>query len=80
MFEAHDLKDLGLKLNEMSKKGQWDEMTDEISDDVVRYFAAVGRYDEIAVAVKERFGGLTDVIACEPGLPADVIKDIQNIQ
>ena len=79
VFEAHDLKDLGLKLNDMSKKGQWDAMTDEISDDVVRYFAAVGRHDEIANAIRERFGGLTDVIACEPGTPKEVIQDIQKI-
>ncbi len=79
VFEAHDLKDLGLKLNDMSKKGQWDAMTNEISDDVVRYFAAVGRHDEIAEAIRERFGGLTDVIACEPGTPTEVIQDIQKI-
>ena len=79
VFEAHDLKDLGLKLNEMSKQGQWQEMTKEITDDIVHLFAAVGRYDEIAVAIEKRFGGLVDVVSCEPQMPKQVIQDIQKI-
>ena len=38
VFEAHGWQDLGQKLNDMSKKGQWQDMTKEISDDVVREF------------------------------------------
>ncbi len=48
VLEAHGLQDLGHKLNAMSKAGQWEEMTREIPDDVVRLFAAVGTYDVIA--------------------------------
>ena len=78
VFEVHGLEDLGLKLNDMSKKGQWDDMTQQISDDVVRLFTAVGRYDEITEAIKARFGGVADVISCE-GLPRDLVKDINDI-
>lgn len=80
VFEAHDLKDLGLKLNDMSKKGQWELMTKEITDDIVHLFSAVGRYDEIAVAIEKRFGGLVDVISCEPQMPKQVLQDIQKIE
>ena len=79
VFEAHDLKDLGLKLNDMSKKGQWASMTQEITDDIVHLFSAVGRYDEIAIAIEKRFGGLVDVISCEPQMPKQVIREIQRI-
>ncbi len=78
VFETHDLQDLGHKLNDMSKKGQWDQMTDEISDDVVRLFCAVGKHDEIASAIKERFGGIADMVSCD-GLPKDLIQDIAEI-
>ena len=44
VFESHGLEDLGHKLNDMSKQGRWDEMTQEVSDDVVSLFA-VGRHD-----------------------------------
>ena len=52
VFEAHGWQDLGHKLNDMSKKGQWQEMTKEIPDDIVHHFCAVGRYSEIRDAVQ----------------------------
>lgn len=79
VFETHGLEDLGLKLNDMSKKGQWDEMTPEISDDVLDLFCAAGRHDEIADVIEERFGGMTDVVGCDSSTPADLIQDIQAI-
>ena len=79
VFEVHGLEDLGLKLNEMSKNGQWDDMTGEIPDDVVRLFAAVGRHDELVNAITERFGGLTDIVGLPDDTPPDVIQDIQAI-
>jgi len=85
VFEEHGLHDLGEKLNHMSKTNQWDAMTDEISDDVVHLFAAVGRHDELCNAVETRYGGLVDSISIgtpvdEPGgLPTDLIADIQRI-
>ncbi len=85
VFAAHGLEDLGEKLNHMSKAGQWDAMAAEVSDDVVNLFAAVGRHDQLAAAMTDRFGGLVDTVGAgtpvdEPGgLPPDLIKDIQSI-
>ena len=72
------LEDLGHKLNDMSKKGQWDEMTAEVSDDVVRLFAAVGRHDEICEAIEERFGDIVDAVSCDC-LPKGLVQDIAAI-
>ena len=71
--------DLGHKLNDMSKKGQWDQMTQEIPDDVVNLFAAVGRHDEIASAISERFGGIADVVAMPENSPPDLLQDIAQL-
>ena len=79
VFEVHGLQDLGLKLNDMSKKGQWDEMTHEIPDDVVHLFAAVGRHDELVAALSERFGGMTDIVGLPEDTPPDVIQDVLAI-
>ena len=43
VLEAHDLEELGLKLNQMSRNNQWDQMAQEVTDDIVHLFAAVGR-------------------------------------
>jgi len=78
VFAIHGLEELGHKLNDMSKKGQWDDMSAEISDDVVRLFSAVGRHDEIGAAIAQRFGGVADVISCD-GLPPGLIQDLAAI-
>ncbi|MFK8050676.1 MAG: TIGR03617 family F420-dependent LLM class oxidoreductase [Halioglobus sp.] len=85
VLEHHDLGDLGRKLNSMTKAGQWDDLAAEVSDDVLSLFTAFGRYDQIAAAVEERFGGVIDMLYASlsadnlPAIPADVLQDIQKI-
>ncbi|MFT7646242.1 MAG: putative F420-dependent oxidoreductase [Candidatus Poriferisodalaceae bacterium] len=85
VLEQHDLLDLGQELNHLSKNNGWDQMAGKVDDDVVRLFAAVGRHDQIAAAVEERFGGITDAIGASASpeipadLPPDVIQDIQRL-
>jgi probable F420-dependent oxidoreductase len=85
VLEVHGLGDLGRKLNAMTKAGQWDRIAAEVSDDVVNLFAAVGRHDEIAKAITERFGGLVDSIGASANsskpadMPPDLLQDLANI-
>lgn len=85
VFEEHGLGDLGRKLNAMTKAGQWNQIAAEISDDVVHLFAAVGRHDQIAKAIAERFGGLVDSISASANsakpadLPPDLLQDLAKI-
>ncbi|MED5340130.1 MAG: hypothetical protein VYD60_01355, partial [Pseudomonadota bacterium] len=78
VFEAHGWQDLGQKLNDMSKKGQWQDMTGEISDDVVREFCAVGRFDEIEKEISRRFAGPIDVISMPSDTPSDLIMALKQ--
>ena len=85
VLEHHGLGDLGRKLNAMTKEGLWDKLAAQISDDTLQLFAAIGRYDQIAKAIKTRFGGCTDMIYSnlsagkEGMLPTDLLQDIQNL-
>lgn len=79
VFEVHGLEDLGHKLNDMSKKGQWEQMTKEIPDDVVHLFAAVGRHDELVGALTNRFGGRVDIVGLPDDTPPDVIQDVRSV-
>ncbi len=86
VWEAHGLEDLGKKLHKMSREKLWDKMPKEIDDDVVRLFAAVATYENIAKQVEIRFGGTSDAISSgiretdDPGIPSDLIKDLQKIK
>ena len=79
VFEAHGWQDLGHKLNDMSKKGQWQEMTREIPDEVVHHFCAVGRYSEIGDAVQERFSGPINVISLPADAPPDLVRELRGL-
>jgi probable F420-dependent oxidoreductase len=87
VLDAHDLGDLGRKLNEMSKRGEWEAMTKEIPDDVVQLFCAVGDYTVIAGEIEKRFGGLSDTVSARMAAaqdgdhewPSGLVQDIQRI-
>ena len=85
VLEVHGLQELGQKLNVMSKAGQWDKMAGEISDDVVRLFAAVGTHRDLAREIERRFGDVSDAVALSGGygvrqdIPPDLIQDIRRI-
>ncbi len=85
VLAVHGLEELGQKLNAMSKAGRWDEMAGEITDDVVRLFAAVGTHRELATAIERRFGGVSDSVGLSGGygvrqdIPVDLVQDIRRI-
>ena len=85
VLELHGLGDLGRELNAMSKAGQWGEMASRVSDDVVRLFAAIGTHAQIADAIAERFGGLSDALTLRADattgddVPPDLIQEIKRI-
>ena len=62
----------------MSVTNQWDKMAAEISDDVVRIFAACGTYEQLPNAIEQRFGGAADSIDIhfEPDTPAGLVREL----
>jgi probable F420-dependent oxidoreductase len=85
ILALHGLDELGLKLREMSLAGRWDAMAAEVSDEVVRIFAAVGTYDRIVGEIDQRYGGLADSIeinfpaGTSAGLQRELLADIRRI-
>ena len=86
VLSAHGWDDLGAKLHAMSKQGQWRQMAAEISDDVVREFAAVATWDGLAKEVQRRFGGYSDRVElfapaseAEANALKDVLQDVRKI-
>jgi probable F420-dependent oxidoreductase len=85
VLATHGLEDLGYKLNALAREGRWGEMANEVPDDVVHLFAAIGRWDEIGKAIGERFGGIVDALNARanptaPGrLPHELIQDIRRL-
>jgi probable F420-dependent oxidoreductase len=58
VLEAHGWGDVNLKLNEMSNRGQWQEMAKLITDEMLEAFAVEGTAAEVAAPLKKRYDGL----------------------
>lgn len=82
VLETHGYGDLGRKLNTMTKSGEWDKLAAQVPDDLLELFCAIGRHDEIAKNIQQRFGEMADVITTglNEDFPPDLIQDIQKIK
>jgi probable F420-dependent oxidoreductase len=65
VLEAHGWEELGAKLNGMARAGQWKEMPAEIPDEVLDEFTVSATWKDLAPAVEQRFGGVSDSITLE---------------
>ncbi|MEM7409857.1 MAG: LLM class F420-dependent oxidoreductase [Myxococcota bacterium] len=63
VLDAHGWGGLQPELNALSKRGQWDEMTKLIDDDVLEAIAVCGPMNEIAHRVRERCGAHADRVS-----------------
>ena len=83
-LDCHGWGDLHRELNRMSKRGQWDEMADLVSDEVLETLAVVGPRGEIAAKLRARFDGIADGVtlthnrAPDPDHWADVVAELKR--
>ena len=64
VLDAHGWGDLQGELNRLSKRGEWDAMGEEITDEILEAFAVVAEPSRVAGALKARWGGLVDRVLC----------------
>ena len=63
VLDVHGWGDLQPKLNEMSKRGEWEAMGALITDEILDQFAIVATPDKVVGAIKARYGDLVDRIS-----------------
>ena len=63
VLAAHGFEEIGQRLHQMSLRGQWAEMGELVTDEMLHAFAVSGEYDEIAAEFARRYGGLVDEAA-----------------
>jgi probable F420-dependent oxidoreductase len=63
VLEVHGWGAIGRRLTEMSKRGAWSDMANEISDEMLDVYAVAGPYDEIVDKVKKKYAGYLDRLA-----------------
>ncbi len=69
VLELHGWGDLQDELRAMTKRGEWDRMSELISDELVEAFAIVGSPEEAVAEIERRYGDVATRITLQ--LPAD---------
>ncbi len=83
-LEAHGWGDLQDELNILSKAGDWAEMGNRVTDEILEEFAVVGPMNEIATKIRTRVGDYADRVSF--GVPyvgnaeywADVVAELRD--
>jgi probable F420-dependent oxidoreductase len=72
VLAAHGWEDVSERLGKMARDGQWDEMNDMLTDEMLETFAVVGRWAELPEIIQARYGDLVDRVGYylpfEPGV------------
>lgn len=77
VFELHGWGEMVSELHRLSRAGRWEEMPRHISDEVLETIAVVAKYDDIAAAVRQRYGDLAQRV--EFSLPAATEEERQRL-
>jgi len=81
---CHGWEEVHRDLNQLSKRGQWDDMTHLIDDEILETLAVVGPRGEIAGKLRARLEGIADGVslthnrAPDPTWWADVVADLKR--
>jgi probable F420-dependent oxidoreductase len=69
VLDLHGWGDLQDELKAMTKRGEWDTMSELIDDELVDTFAVVGTPEEAVAEIKRRYGDIATRITLQ--IPAD---------
>jgi probable F420-dependent oxidoreductase len=85
VLELHGWDDLQPQLNTLSKRGEWVQMGELISDEMLDAFAVVAAPDQVAAKMTARYGDLADRVSfyapykVAPDLWSDVLAGFRAI-
>ena len=75
VLDLHGWGDLQPTLRQLTKENRWSELPDQITDEMLETFAAVGEPAEAARIVRDRIGGVADSVVLDATLPAEALTE-----
>jgi probable F420-dependent oxidoreductase len=84
VLSLHGWDDLGDQLHQLSRTGQWKQMSALVSDEVLSHFVVEATHTQLAARIEQRFAGLSDCIelgtsSTPLGLPDGLLDDLRKI-
>jgi len=85
VLRLHDMEWLGEKVNPLPRQGRWNEMAEQIPEELIDLFATVVDYEALPEAIAKRYGGSADTVLLQIGADEDeerlarCVAEIQKI-
>jgi probable F420-dependent oxidoreductase len=83
VLERHGWQEVGEQLSQLAKAKRWSEMGALISDEMIEVFAVQAPLDRLGQALRERYDGVLDRVACYlpyvPGELDDAWRDVVRV-
>ena len=79
VLELHGWGEIGDELNTMSKRGEWVEMGELFTDEMLQTFAVVADPDDVAGMLRARFGAARRPDRLRPPVPAPIPTLLKTI-
>lgn len=85
VLDIHGWGDLQPELNRLSKQGEWDQMGELITDEILETFAIVAEPEQVAAKLNERYGDVVTRISfyapykSDPDRWKSVMQDIKSL-
>ncbi|MEM7407206.1 MAG: TIGR03617 family F420-dependent LLM class oxidoreductase [Pseudomonadota bacterium] len=77
-FDNAGLGELARDMSKLPREGRWDEMAAMVDDEMLHEWVIVAKYDDLAGAINQRFGGLLDRI--EVSIPVENESDAEALK
>jgi probable F420-dependent oxidoreductase len=82
VLDFHGWGEMQPEMHALSKRGQWQEMGQRVSDQMLETFVVIGNTRECARQLRERFEGVLDLICgysdAGPGLPPSLLAALRE--
>lgn len=79
VLDLHGWGDLQPLLRTMTKENKWDQLADQVTDEMLDAFAAVGEPAVAAQIIRDRVGGIADSVVLDPNQSKDALETQMNI-
>ncbi len=79
VLDVHGWGELQPILRLLTKEGKWDELPNQISDDMLETFAVVGEPAVAAALVKERFGDVVNRVTLDATMSPDGLAEHMEV-
>jgi len=83
VLEQHGWEGVQMELNQLTKKGLWQDIAGLVTDEMLESIAVTGTPSEVSTQIFDRYGSIAariapSIFSGDPAVTAELIKELKN--